>query len=210
MNNIVEIKDLIILVADKNMEFTIKGLLGRKESFGIKEVKYDTYVHPERDPGCLLHGHDFFRQYVNQFTHGLIMLDRQGCGKEEKSRLEIETRIEENLSRSGWSDRAAAIVIDPELEIWVWSDSPYVETILGWKDKQHNLKSWLIEKEFLNNGELKPFKPKEAVEKTLSIAKIPRSSSLYFQLAQKVSFENCIDEAFLKLKRKLQEWFPED
>jgi len=209
MTNIQEKKDLIVLVADQDMYSTVDELLQRTKSFGIKEIKYDIYVHPERDPGCLLRGYVFLRQYVKQYVHGLIMLDLEGCGKEEKkSREKIEKEIEKNLSRSGWAERAAAVVIDPELEIWVWSDSPHVETILGWKDRQPELKNWLIEKGLLIDGEAKPLKPREAVEKALSVAKIPRSSSLYLQLAQKVSFKNCMDEAFLKLKTKLQEWFP--
>jgi hypothetical protein len=33
------------------------------------------------------------------------------------------------LFTSGWENRAAAVVLDPELEIWVWSDSPEVEAV---------------------------------------------------------------------------------
>jgi len=31
-------KDLVVLVADKNMEQTVKGLLGRHQSLGIRPV----------------------------------------------------------------------------------------------------------------------------------------------------------------------------
>ena len=44
-------KDLIILVADKNMEFAVRGILTRLEALGIRDITYDLYVHPERDPG---------------------------------------------------------------------------------------------------------------------------------------------------------------
>ncbi|MFB3133348.1 MAG: hypothetical protein ACE10K_12585, partial [Rhodothermales bacterium] len=53
----------------------------------------------------------------------------------------------------------------------------------------------------------KPQRPKEAVEAVLRATDTPRSSSLYRQLAQKVSLNRCDDPAFLKLKSTLQEWF---
>jgi hypothetical protein len=98
-------------------------------------------------------------------------------------------------------------VLEPELEIWVWSDSPHVAEILGWKNKQTDLKTWLIKKGFLQEGELKPSKPKESMEAVLKEVRKPRSSMLYRRLAEKVSFGRCSDEAFKKLKSTLQNWF---
>jgi len=111
-------KDLVILVADRNMEYAIKGLLGRTKAFIIREVTSEIYVHPGHDSGCLLHGCDFLRPFVNQYNHALIVLDHEGCGQEEKTRIELEKNIETQLTASGWNDRAAAIVIEPELENW--------------------------------------------------------------------------------------------
>ena len=54
-------KDLILLVADKNMEASLRGLLSRFQSRRFRQVAFDLYVHPERDPGCLLRAHDFLR-----------------------------------------------------------------------------------------------------------------------------------------------------
>ena len=55
-------KDLILLVADKNMEASLKGLLTRFRSLKLRQVTFDLYVHPERDPGCLLRAHDFLAE----------------------------------------------------------------------------------------------------------------------------------------------------
>jgi hypothetical protein len=44
----------------------------------------------------------------------------------------MENDLEARLSQSGWpSGCCAAIVIDPELELWVWSRSPHVPAVLG-------------------------------------------------------------------------------
>jgi hypothetical protein len=200
--------ELVVLVADKNMELAIRGILGRAQAMGIQELMPVVHVHPERDPGCLLRGHDFLSIFRNQFAHALILLDREGCGQEKSDRVTLEEMIEKRLSESGWGERAAAVVIDPELEMWVWSDSPQVDAVLGWQGKNPDLRSWLKAKNFLQEGQAKPERPKEAMELALRTARKSRSSSLYDQLARQASLGRCVDPAFNKLKTTLQTWFP--
>lgn len=199
--------DLVVLVADKNMEFAVKGILGRAPAMGIREPISVVHVHPEKDPGCLLRGHEFLSLFHNQYAHALILLDFEGCGEERSARETVETSIEKRLSQSGWGGRAAAIAIDPELEMWIWSDSPQVDAVLGWQGRSPDLRSWLKVKDFLQEGQSKPKRPKEAMELALRTVRKPRSSSLYSQLARQVSLERCVDPAFVKLKTTLQTWF---
>lgn len=202
-------KDLVILVADRNMEYTMKGLLSRPRALKIREITYDIFGHPQHDSGCLLYGCDFLRPFVNQYNHALIMLDHEGCGQEQQIRTALEEGIEKQLSSSGWNDRAVAIVIEPELENWVWSDSPHVDSILGWAGRQPDLKIWLNIQGFLNEGQSKPIHPKKAMAKALKNAQKAHSSALFLQLAQKVSVDRCTDSAFVKLKTVLAKWFPQ-
>ncbi|MDP2785607.1 MAG: hypothetical protein Q8O38_13590 [Sulfurimicrobium sp.] len=201
-------QDLIVLVADKNMEFAVKGILSRFQSVQMREVSPVFHVHPEHDPGCLLRGHAFLKLFVNRFAHALILLDREGSGQERTVREVLEAEIEARLSQSGWGNRAAAIVIDPELEMWVWSDSPQIDSVLGWENKNPALRHWLQHNGLLQVGQVKPGRPKEALERALRTARKPRSSSLYLQIAQKVNLVRCVDPSFVKLKAVLQEWFP--
>jgi hypothetical protein len=200
-------KDLAILIADKNMEGALRGLLSRSQSLGLKDIVCDLYVHPERDPGCLLRGHDFLRPFAHRYAHGLVIFDREGSGQDALERSVLEQQVEARLSSAGWSDRAAAVVIDPELEIWVWNDSPHVEAALGWEAGGSSLREWLKQKGWLPEGHSKPTQPKRAVEEALRIARRPRSSSVYHQLAQKVSIDRCVDPSFLRLRQILARWF---
>lgn len=200
--------ELVVLVADKNMEFAIKGIIGRAQAMGIREPMPIVHVHPEKDPGCLKRGHEFLSLFQNQYAHALILFDLEGCGQEMSTRETLEAEIETRLSQSGWGGRAAAVVIDPELEMWVWSDSPHVDAVLGWQRKSPDLRSWLKSRDFLHEGQTKPKRPKEAMELALRTVRKPRSSSLYVQLARQVSLERCVDPAFIKLKTTLQTWFP--
>ena len=199
--------DLLILAADGQMEFAIKGLLTRGEAIGFREPSVDIRVHPARDPGCLLRGHVFLRPFYRQYRYAIVMLDRDGCGQ-ESSREALETDLEQRLSLSGWGNRAAAIVLDPELEIWVWSDSPEVANVLGWAGRTPRLAEWLRAEGYSGTSRAKPDRPKEAMEKALRLARKSRSSSIFFQLAQRVSVNRCTDPAFLKFKTILQQWFP--
>jgi hypothetical protein len=203
-------KDLFVLVADNNMKFAVKGILGRPDAIKIRELRdnrdFICLIHPEHDPGCLRTGDLFSKPFVNQFAHALILFDREGSGQDTSAR-DMEAEVEGKLSR-GWGDRAAAVVIDPELEIWVWSSSIHVDSVLGWKDRNPKLRDWLKSKGYLDKGQVKPKSPKEAMELALRTTDVPRSSSIYEEIAQKVSLERCTDPSFAKLKAILQKWFP--
>jgi hypothetical protein len=200
-------KDLIVLVPDKNIEFSLKGILARHQALRIRRLQVDIRVHPHRDPGCLLNGASFLSSFPNPYQRALVIFDRDGCGQEQKSCDELATQVEQQLSASGWSQRAVAIVLDPEIEIWVWSNSPHVSTALGWDGRTPDLRSWLNVQGFLASGQIKPQRPKEAMEQALRIVKKPRSSNIYLQLAEKVSFDGCLDPSFVKLCSTLTDWF---
>jgi hypothetical protein len=199
-------RDLVVLIADKNIEGALRGLLSRPQSLGLREISCDLYVHPERDPGCRLRGHHFLKSFAHRYAHALVIFDREGSGREELERADLERQVEDRLSSSGWDDRATAVVIDPELEIWVWADSPHVESALGWSEDM-SLRGWLMQKGWLQEGESKPVQPKTAVEEALRRARKPRSSSMFQELARRVSTDRCVDAAFLKLRQTLVRWF---
>jgi len=201
------VKDLVVLVSDKNMEFTVKGLLERPQALSIHQLESDIFVHPERDAGCLLRAHDFLRPVIRSHAYALVMLDRHGCGRDSLERSALESEVEQRLFTSGWDGRAAAVVIDPELEAWVWSDSPFVDTVLGWNGRTPNLRTWLRDRGY-SDGASKPAQPKEAVHNATRHVSKPRSSTLYYQLALSVRTDRCTDKAFLKLKNILRDWFP--
>jgi hypothetical protein len=203
--------NLIILVADKDIQFLMQGLLRRHQSFGIKNLSAsieNIFVHPQRDPGCYNQCSEFLRPFSKDYENALVIFDHDGSGQENKSREEIENELEQKLS-FGWGSRAKVIVLEPEIEAWVWSDSPHIEEILGWRERTPNLRNWLKTKGFIKNEEIKPTRPKEAVEEAMREVRKPRSSAIYQQIAERVSFRNCTDESFLKLKITLQEWFSE-
>lgn len=208
MNLIPLKKDLIVLAADKNIESAVIGLLGR-ESLGIRTIKFDIFVHRNRDPGCLHQSAQFLRNFINQYQYALVMFDRDGCGKPD-SRENLELDVEQRLIDVGWQHRSTVIVLDPELEVWVWSHSLHVPESLGWQNQTMSLRSWMIEQNHLEENHVKPPHPKDAMEAVLKQVRKPRSSSIYLQLAQKVSLRGHLEPAFVKFQTTLQTWFPKE
>lgn len=203
-------KELVILVADKNMEATIKGLLLRWHSFNIREIKqdmFDIFIHPRRDPGIFHEASDFLKQFIFDYEYSLVLLDREGSGQENKNVNEIADQIRINLERNGWKGRTEVIVLEPELEIWAWTNSPHLANVTGF-DNLSEVKRYLEQLGLLFNDQQKPDRPKEAFEALLREKRIPRSSSIYFNLARLASFKNCSDPSFLKFKQTLMKWFP--
>lgn len=197
-------KDLIVLVADKNMEFAVKGILQRTASLKIRKIFYDIKVHNHRDPGVYRTAHDFLRIFNNKYQYALVILDKEGCGCNENS-PKIASDIQLKLDISGWKDRSQVIVLDPELEIWVWSDSPEVALCIGWNNSE--LRDWLQSEGHISPSAHKPHNPKLVFEDALRIKRKPRSSSIYGKLAERVSLERCTDKAFRTFKDTLQNWF---
>jgi len=202
--------DLVVLVADKNMEAAVQGLLGRCSALHIRPIRWKIIVHPERDPGCLKRGHELLRSMSRDYTHALIVFDNVGCGQENRSTDELESIVNGHLSRSGWEARAGAVVIHPELEAWVWADSHEVGRCLGWRADTQELREWISDKGFWPEDKAKPNDPKAALDLTLRKLKRPRSSSIYRQLAQTVSFQQCMDPAFLRFRTLLHTWFSQE
>ena len=201
-------KDLVALVADKDMEHTLAGLLSRPQALGIRPIRFDVFVHPEHDPGCALRGVTFLSHFAEQYGYGLLMFDHEGSGRESNPVTELRESLDRDFSDSPWGERARTIVLSPELETWVWSESPHVDDVTGWKGRRPRLRRWLVDNGWLDAESIKPAHPKEAFQAALRKAGRARSSSLYQRLAERVSVQQCTDSAFQQLKSTLQHWFP--
>ncbi len=197
-------KDLVVLVADKNMEAVVRTLLEKRhQSLGIRQVQVDIFVHPRRDPGVLREADKFLQQFQSEYRYALVMFDYQGCGQKNLLPEQLETDVKARLERAGWSGRCEVIVLVPELEIWVWSNSHHVPKVLGLSSEE--MQSVL--RRYRRNQLGKPNCPKEAMEECLRRSKVPRSSSIYAELAEKVSLKGCVEPSFVKFRNVLQRWF---
>lgn len=201
-------KDLLVLTADQDAEFLLKTLLSRipmVEDFPA--ITFDIIRHPQRDPGVAGKAIDFVRPYINDYRFVLIVFDHEGSGREFQSRESLESEIETLLAQNGWQKRSVCIVIEPEIETWLWVNKTHFHNITDW-NYEAGVYTWLAENDFqfLTNS-TKPERPKEAFEAILRKQRIPRSSSLYSKLAQQASYRQCTDTSFEKFIKTIKNWF---
>jgi hypothetical protein len=200
-------KPLVIMTADKNAEFAIRELV-RRPALGIRPIDFDCFRHARRDNGVFNEVHDFLRPFL-QWEYALVIFDREGCGHDDEPRDVLERAVEHKLAANGWAGRSRVVVLDPELEAWIWDGSYQVNRILNWPGGADSLKRWICEQGFVRAGGFKPSRPKEAFDAALRRRGIRHSSALFRDLAREFKFENCRDAAFQRLVSTLREWFPE-
>ena len=138
----------------------------------------------------------------------MVIFDKDGCGREDDSRERIQMGVEQDLTSNGWAgDRAKAVVIEPELEAWVWTGSPYVARVLGWPHGYDHLRRWLVDRGLWLEGDAKPTDPKAAMEAVLRQTSKPHSAALFGELAKRTTWRGCQCPAFAELKSTLKRWF---
>ncbi len=198
-------KDLIFLVADKNAQFALTGALGRPEALAIHPVEFEFRVHPGRDGGVRKSGPELLALEHRRFSHALLLLDFEGSGSESDDARALETELDARL-RPVWNSRAKAIVIEPELDIWMWGSDNAIEEVIGWPAGE-GIREWLSKSGFTFQTNQKPSRPKEALESALRLIRRPRSSALYQRIAEKISLRHCNDPCFHRLREQLVAWF---
>jgi hypothetical protein len=204
-------KSLLVLVADKDAEFLFQELLVRFPRVEhIAEISFDIITHPQRDPGVINHSVELLRPYVDDYNYLMICCDHEGSGRESISREMVENELEQLLSSNGWQGRNVCILVDPEIESWLWVHEAKLHELVDWENER-SIYDWIRAKGFQFKQNLnKPVRPKEAFEETLKFQNIPKSSSLFATLAKKASYKRCNDPSFQKLLETLKRWFQKE
>ena len=199
-------RDLIVLAADLDIAITAQTLLEHHWKLSIRQIQFDIIRSPRRDPGCLTEAADLLKNFQEGHCHALVIFDRHGSNSPD-SREATQRMVETRLHDSGWQNRAKAIVIDPEIEAWIWTSSPITATALGCQTS-HELQSLLQEQDLCPPEQTKPPDPKAAMKTICEFNRIRRSSTLFQEIASRATLKHCTDPAFLEFRETLHNWFP--
>lgn len=199
-------EDLVVLVADKNAQFALTGALSRPKALGIRAITPDFRIHPGRDGGVRTSGAEVLAGEHRRFAHALLIFDLEGSGAAEGQTAEdLERELDARLA-SVWGDSAKAIVIDPEVDVWIWGADNALKEVLSWP-MDGSIRAWLQSQGFAFGTDDKPERPKEALEAMVPVHRQPRSSALYEKITRRISLQKCTDPAFMRLRHALQTWF---
>jgi hypothetical protein len=209
-------RDLFVVVADLDAENVVRSLLCHRQKALRVHLDFcpepppngDLLRYNKRDAGCHSDAVDLLRPVQPTHKHAILLFDHHGSGAENTPRQEIEQELEERLSRSGWQEgHASVLVLEPELESWVWSRSTHVAAHLGWAGQEREMHRFLARQGLWEKGQDKPTDPKRAKEAAMRERRVSSTAQVFSELAQSVSVEGCQDRTFLKFRRKLQDWF---
>ena len=204
-------KDLLVLTADAQMESAIATLLRhRRQALGVGDMTADVVRHPKRDPGCRTNAGLMLNPQRSTYRKAMVIFDFDGCGEHRRTAPELELALEQELVGTGWGqDRVAFLVIEPELETWLFGGADvHLQRAVGWSQKGP-IQDWLQAQGHWNPGEGKPADPKAAIEAVLALSRTPLSSELFEALARTTGLARCQDRAFQKFRSTLRRWFPD-
>ncbi|KAA0253911.1 hypothetical protein FBQ97_12645 [Acidobacteria bacterium ACD] len=121
----------------------------------------------------------------------------------------LERKVQTDLDRmqAGWG---RCIVVDPELEVWLFGDSPRLDEALGWSGRTPDLRAWLQTVGEWPEGMPKPPDPERAFRRAMYEVRLPAAASLFGAVARTVSLVRCHDASFVALVEQLRSWFPPD
>jgi hypothetical protein len=210
------VNDLLFLVADKNMAEAVGGLLERDQihlAIGCSPFLFDArrdikVAAGQNDPGLYVRANELLRPLAREYRHAVVIVDEEWDGSPGEE--EIARQLSGHLVDAGWSEETSLpLVVRPEADVWLWSDSPHSATALGWPSWTE-LRPALERQGLLAADKKKPERPKEAAEWALrnGVRKAPRSAALYRQVSSRVSVHRCEDTALTRLMEVLRTWFP--
>ena len=208
-------RDLLFYVADGNMKEAIRGFMERdalQQRVGCGPIDFDArrdikVAKGQNDPGVYTRGAELLRPFSGEYRHAVVIVDEEWEGS--PGAAAIRGRVDGHLRAVGWDASGLALVVCPEADVWLWTDTDHTAQALGWASWTE-LSAALRQAEWLADGEVKPVRPKEAAEWALfeGPQDIKRSSALYRRVTSKVSTRRCTDGSVEALLATLQTWFP--
>ena len=205
-------RELVILVADGTMKAVFDAFFGQRRwdltlkcrAFDLWPEEDIVYDPIERNGGVFKRAHELLRPYLNTHRRALVVLDQQFGA--ERPAEEVRKEILDRLRRNGWDDRCEVVVIDPELEVWLWQDKSHVERALRFSGA--SLRAHLEGTGEWPAEAAKPLAPKETIQALIRPHKALKTKVVYSRIARAVSVDGCTDPAFLSFAETLRCWFP--
>ncbi len=205
-------RELVILTADGTMNAVVAAFFSRANwhttlgcaEFGIWPEQ-DIFNEPGKTDGTVhKRAHQILRPYLNTHRRALVLLDWQFGG--EYPAEQVHDEILTNLRRCGWDDRCEVVVIDPELEVWLWQDKPQIAQAVRFKDG--GLRAHLRDQGLWPDGQPKPSDPKQVLQDLIRNHRAGAPMAVYTKIARSIGVSGCQDASFEHFRATLQTWFP--
>ena len=207
-------RDCIFFVADKTMRETFLGFLSREDrttQLGCSDFAFDPaedlfFAAGQNDSGLNKRADALLSPFLHSHRKAVVALDCDWDGS--PGQAQIIHNVTTQLLQSGWrAEDVIVIAIDPELEQWIWQDSPVLAEELR-MHAPHGLKAVLTQRGLWPEEATKPPLPKDLFIQLRRENNVKLSSSVFKRIAARVPVGLCVDSEFRRLVAQLQAWFP--
>jgi len=206
----------LFLVADGTMEQVLIKFLSRGHLEGRlgcrtfdfdprQDVKVDVR-NGNTDGGIHRRAHELLRLFQRSHQNAVVMLDQKFGG--QLPAAVIREEIRHNLLHNGWSAECVeVVVIDPELEVWLWQRrNPHIARAFRYNGAI-SLEEFLEAEGFWPSAAMKPAQPKDAAHLLLRRYRAGVPVVVYRLTIEHISVSGCQDPAFSRLVGALRRWF---
>lgn len=212
-------RDLIIHLADQHMEAGFRAFFARDNWFHVIGCrKFDIDADSDQDiyrragytdGGIWKHAHTNLIPFKDRYQHAIIVLDADFDPHPGAPSLRAD--IAGNMINAGWSaDSFCVVVIDPELEAWLWAPNLNVAKAFGHGDFEE-MKARLAGEGLWDEGEPKPNDLKRARDRAARLGGMRTGGPIFrgvFGGISKRACDLCVEEGFISMRTALQAWFP--
>jgi hypothetical protein len=236
-------RPLLILTADYECVATLRGFFERRDfhkKLGCGPIQLggiffdserDIRVHPGHDSGVSKDPQLVLLPERNRYDKALVILDQAWSGAPDADEIvaNIET-IAEHEAR--WQrERFEVILIQPELEAWIWQRNIHVCEAFEFSGSENELWDLLslrsLELDSRSKKHVfvpvdtlaalapawslqdpKPTNPKGVVEALTRHCGSGPASGVFNEIARTIGVRNCVDKSFHKMRDALCRWFP--
>jgi len=212
-------RDVIFHLADQHMEAGFRAFFSRDDwHFAMGCQKFDIDPDSERDiyrrggytdGGLWKHAHTNLVPFKDQYRHAVIVLDADFEPHPGADILHQE--ISENMLDAGWAeDSFCVVVIDPELEAWLWAPNVNVARAFG-HDDFGKMKAALSAEHLWDEGAPKPNDLKRARDRAARLGGKKTGGPIFrgvFAGISKRACDLCEETGFKRMRAALNTWFP--
>jgi len=165
-------RELVFLVADSTIQQTLEGFFcrdGFHRSLGCGRFPVDPRINRDvfvaagqNDPGLYARADGLLRPHRTTHRRAVVMLDADWVGSPG---ADVINRNVTAKVTAVWEPTAVAVVVlDPEIEAWFWlPDNPHVAAAMNYRGERP-YGEVLRTAGYWPDEELKPPRPKEALE----------------------------------------------
>ena len=212
-------RDIIFHLADDHMETGMRAFFQRDDwqhALGCHRFDIDAdspvdlfRVAGHTDPGLWKHAHENLAAFRDKYRHAVIVLDADFDPYPGADVLHQD--ITRAMIAADWEEgQFAVVVIQPELEAWLWAANVNVAIAFGHQDFTA-LRNTLEAEGLWTPGEPKPNDLKRARDRAAKLGGKKTGGPIFkgvFGSISSKALNQCVEPGFKTLQEAVQRWFP--